>query len=576
MHCDIISSSTTMFRRIAELVGGVSAAAAPSTSQPAMIDPEGEHEAYRGADPKRRSLPGDVNEESFTYMPLNYTNPMPAVESARFILDVEAAIARGEGPAGAEESRVARFQKVAPVLCKVRNGRFLDISDQPRLEREGFQLCPHGLDRGTFGDDHTAFLSNEFVKTHYYPAIASFITDLTKGDLCIGIHHVVRTADAAIRAEAQSKGNRAENPAPAIHTDFSAAHALATYQHLVAAGAVQKHLDSCGYSSKTPSDVKRVQFINCWRSIASEEVPILRDHLAMCDQRSVVVPDDIVTIPKYDGGKWRDGMRLNAEFAHHRPHRWFYFPLMRRSEVLVFTQYDSLTEVVGSNARPRMCFHTAASGNSTVPDHYQRISLEYRAVVLYFSGEGRGLPLAFAPSNNPSGPRAILNHLFANHNVNPGEIFTREEKEQIAAAGNRIIAAVAHCDNWDSKGKTFLMDNVGMGPGYNHDRVRATVNMIVDVSYNMGTLGLPPNSRRPVVNGVKQYILSSHVDAFVAKARVGLAKTLPPRAVVPTSHPTYEAAVAQLQAMGFADVSKNRGALVRTSGNVQAAIELLL
>ena len=565
-----------MLQRLVNRVTGGSSSSQSTSS--GLTDADDEHALFTGTEPLRRTMPDGTTQEAFTMMPLNYFDRPTITATAQFVQQVEEAVSKGERGEKAEESRLitTKLLRTVPVQCKVRNGRFLDPNEAPCLSKEGFGLYDDPLDPRTFGDDHSAFMSDGFVTAHYYPQMAELVKRATGAQVCMGIHHVVRTSDPNIKNQVAAAGGKTENPAPGIHTDYSAADALDMYDRLVTSEAIQHHLTKAGYTGKTAKDVKRVQFVNCWRSIAPLSKPILRDHLAMCDQQSVVAPDDMVVVPKYDGGKWKEGVRLNAKFANHRPHRWFYYPGMLRSEVLVFTQFDSASHIVDGSlpphSLPRMCFHTAASGTHPVPEGYKRISMEFRAVAIFIEGGGRGCPVgAVDTKDSPAtGAKAILRYMLANHDVKSTDVLTWEEKELVAGASDKLVSAMVYCDQWDLKGRTFLSNHIGMGPGYRLDKVRTVVNTVVDVGVEMGTLSIPKTTRRAVVNHVKHHILTNHVDKFVANTRIGLSKAGGAAPML------FAAEQAHLQSMGFTDTVRNAAALRRTQGNVQGAVDLLV
>ena len=75
-------------------------------------------------------------------------------------------------------------------------------------------------------------------------------------------------------------------------------------------------------------------------------------------------------------GKRAEQYRLNPATADE--HRWFYFPQMRKDEVLFFKQYDS-----DPKARSRFCFHTAFDDPTVPRDAPLRQSIEVRALALF-------------------------------------------------------------------------------------------------------------------------------------------------------------------------------------------------
>ena len=198
--------------------------------------------------------------------------------------------------------------------------------------------------------------------------------------------------------------------------------------------------------------------------------------------------------------------------------------------------------------------------------------MEFRAVAIFMEGGGRGCPVgAVDTKDSPAtGAKAILRYMLANHDVKSTDVLTWEEKELVAGASDKLVSAMVYCDQWDLKGRTFLSNHIGMGPGYRLDKVRTVVNTVVDVGVEMGTLSIPKTTRRAVVNHVKHHILTNHVDKFVANTRIGLSKAGGAAPML------FAAEQAHLQSMGFTDTVRNAAALRRTQGNVQGAVDLLV
>jgi len=66
-------------------------------------------------------------------------------------------------------------------------------------------------------------------------------------------------------------------------------------------------------------------------------------------------------------------------------HQWYYYPLMTKEEVLLFTQYDS-----AEDCGARFTFHTAFHDNAVPADLPQRQSVEVRAMAIYVESSMRG------------------------------------------------------------------------------------------------------------------------------------------------------------------------------------------
>jgi hypothetical protein len=111
----------------------------------------------------------------------------------------------------------------------------------------------------------------------------------------------------------------------------------------------------------------RYAIINVWRPLFG---PIEDAPLAVCDARSVRRADlyacDLV---------FRDRVGETYALAFSPEQRWFYYPLMRRSEVVLLKCYDSREDVA------RFSPHTAFDDPATPSDARPRESIELRCFV---------------------------------------------------------------------------------------------------------------------------------------------------------------------------------------------------
>ena len=101
---------------------------------------------------------------------------------------------------------------------------------------------------------------------------------------------------------------------------------------------------------------------NAWRNITTDLIE--NNHLAVCDETSLVAPDDYLASDLF-----MPGARLSDHNA--AKHCWYYFPKMQMDEVLLFKQFESDTALPG-----RMAFHTAFVGPIVIPNAIERQSIE--------------------------------------------------------------------------------------------------------------------------------------------------------------------------------------------------------
>lgn len=115
---------------------------------------------------------------------------------------------------------------------------------------------------------------------------------------------------------------------------------------------------------------QRFAIINVWRGIANT---IQESPLAVCDAQSIA-PSDLVAGDLV----YRDRIGETYAVTYNPEHQWFYFPQMRRDEVLFIKCFDS-----AEDGRARFAAHTAFEDPSSPIDAPPRESIELRTFVFY-------------------------------------------------------------------------------------------------------------------------------------------------------------------------------------------------
>ena len=129
-------------------------------------------------------------------------------------------------------------------------------------------------------------------------------------------------------------------------------------------------------------------YINAWRNITTD--PIENNHLAVCDETSLVAPDDYLASHLFMQGARL--MQYGLSDHNAAKHRWYYFPKMQMDEVLLFKQFESDTALPG-----RMTFHTTFVDPTVRPDALERQSIECSAILFFPDIETNTCPAL--PSN---------------------------------------------------------------------------------------------------------------------------------------------------------------------------------
>ena len=141
----------------------------------------------------------------------------------------------------------------------------------------------------------------------------------------------------------------------------------------------------------------RFVYVDAWRNITTDYIE--NNYLAVCDETSMVSPDDILASDLFMPGARL--MRYELSKQNAAKHRWHYFPKMQMEEVLLFKQFESDTALPG-----RTTFHIAFVDPTVRPDAPERQSIECRAF-LYF--------LDFEPNTCPALPSETVSKEVASH-----------------------------------------------------------------------------------------------------------------------------------------------------------------
>merc|ERR1719402_460 len=150
----------------------------------------------------------------------------------------------------------------------------------------------------------------------------------------------------------------------------------------------------------------RFMYVNAWRNIS--DTPIADNPLAVCDERSLVKPDDYLVSQLFGPGYVLPQFNLNARNSNQ--HKWYYFSKMKKDEVILFKQWDSDRSLDG-----RVCFHTAFKDPNAPSDAPTRESIEVRALAFFPNHEPNTMPdmkKYEAPVEEKEKNRVTSKHLF--------------------------------------------------------------------------------------------------------------------------------------------------------------------
>lgn len=218
-------------------------------------------------------------------------------------------------------------------------------ADTFTLDRNGFMFTGH---RTAMKD----FLDPEELKSVYYAEVAALIKQHSGGRRIVVFDHTLRSGD-----ETEREARLLREPVLWAHNDYTEWSGPQRVRDLLP--------DEAENLLKN-----RFAIIQVWRAVNQ---PIQSNPLAIADAASVPFDDLMIAERRYPT---RVGQTYRLRYG--TGHRWFYFPLMRRDEALVFKVFDS-----AADGRARFTAHTSFEDPTTPPGAPPRQSIEARALVFF-------------------------------------------------------------------------------------------------------------------------------------------------------------------------------------------------
>jgi hypothetical protein len=244
-------------------------------------------------------------------------------------------------PVGGGSAEMKTLGTLDPHSVIIRNGRKFETS----LDGEGFLLAWHET-------AVTDFFDEAQLRDIYYKEMVDLIKMHSGAKRVVVFDHTLRTADDADRA-----ARNIREVVPRVHNDYTEWSGPQRVRDLLP--------DEAGTLLEG-----RFAIIQVWRPIRN---PVETFPLAMCDARSISDNDLIVTERRHPN---RIGQTYSV--SYNPDHRWFWFPLQRREEAIVFKVYDSLTD-----GRARWTAHTAFADPTSPPNARARESIEIRTLAFF-------------------------------------------------------------------------------------------------------------------------------------------------------------------------------------------------
>ena len=242
---------------------------------------------------------------------------------------------------GAADIRAGGTQD--PHQVTIRNGR--PLASEFSLDREGFRFVDHDTKVKDFFDE-------DEIRRVYYPEVEALIKAESGAKRVVVFDHTLRTADDADR-----EARKIREVVPRVHNDYTEWSGPQRVRDILPDEA--EDLLS-----------RRFAVIQVWRPI---RLPVESFPLAMCDARSISPDDLIISERRYPN-------RIGQTYAitYNPKHQWYWFPLMRRDEAIVFKVYDSLKD-----GRARWSAHSAFDDPSAPPNARPRESIEIRTLAFF-------------------------------------------------------------------------------------------------------------------------------------------------------------------------------------------------
>jgi hypothetical protein len=230
-------------------------------------------------------------------------------------------------------------------LMRIHDGRALMA--ELSLDQNGFVLVDHRT-------QVTDFLDGTQLESIYYPEVEGLVKAVSGASRVVVFDHTLRTGDVA-----EQQRLRIREPVLWAHNDYTERSGPQRVREILPAEADEllRH---------------RFAIVQVWRAINQ---PIQSNPLALVDARTVSAGDLLATERRYPH---RVGETYQLRYNPH--HRWFYFPLMRRHEAIVFKVYESRTD-----GRARFTPHCSFADPSSPPDAAPRQSIEVRTLAFFAS-----------------------------------------------------------------------------------------------------------------------------------------------------------------------------------------------
>lgn len=275
---------------------------------------------------------------------MSRTEHGPVTGSLKFLADLKSPLVYVPSKGGGDQTQHLGNFRTRDV--QIHNARTELAST--RLDREGFVLR-------TLSSAVEDFYDDDQLGSIYHGEVRALLKSMT-GARRVEIFDDTRRSSSL----AQQQERSVREPANIVHNDYTDDSGTRRLRDFFADDPeLAKNLEK-----------RRFAIINVWRPLAG---PVLDQPLVLCDA-TTVRDSDLVSIER------RDEERVGElQVALHDPQqRWYYFPRMQTSEVIVFKTFDSALD-----GRTRFTLHSSFRDAATPRGTPPRESLETRCLVFF-------------------------------------------------------------------------------------------------------------------------------------------------------------------------------------------------
>jgi len=243
---------------------------------------------------------------------------------------------------GGAEARLDISGEYEDLELSVLDARLVD--EAFTLDEQGFQLVTHRT-------SVTDLFDTEQRESTYERECRDLVMAATGASRAHCFDHTLRSSDPDRRAE-----KRVREPTSVIHNDYTPR------------SGPQRVRDLTGDEAEALL-ARPFAIVNVWRPLQ----PVRTYPLALCDARTVA-DEDLVAAERR--AKDRIGELFMVRYESEQ--RWYYFPDMTESEVLLIKTFDSRED-----GRARWCVHTALVSTAFPEDAPPRESIETRVFAFF-------------------------------------------------------------------------------------------------------------------------------------------------------------------------------------------------